>query len=80
VAKLFSFAPSDFGFISNYLNASFMLLLAISVELTILLRKTNQGFSVWYKQSYLDIVLVGICIMACILFRGEGAQFIYFQF
>lgn len=80
VAKLFSFTPSDFGFISNYLNASFMLLLAISVELTILLRKTNQGFSVWYKQSHLDIALVGICIMACILFRGEGAQFIYFQF
>lgn len=80
VVMLFSFAPSDFGFTQVYLNAMVVLVLALLIELSVLIRKRSTSAAVLYKRSHVDIAFVSLSIVACIFFRGEGVQFIYFQF
>jgi len=80
VTKLFSFNSNDFSFIHKFENAITVLCLAIFIESMIYMRKEQPQLSIWYKNSNLDIALVSLSIISCILFRGEGAQFIYFQF
>ncbi len=80
VSTLFSFQPSDFGFIHSFENALLVLGLAFLIETVILIRKEFTLISIWFKTKHLDIVLVCMSIIASIFFRGEGAQFIYFQF
>ncbi len=80
ISKLFSFNSSNFDFIQAYSNAAIVLGLAVLIESFIFLRKEFTSISIWFKACNLDIALVGISLIASILFRGEGAQFIYFQF
>ena len=80
VTKLFSFNSNDFSFIHKFENAITVLCLAIFIESMIYMRKEQPQLSIWYKKSNLDIAFVSLSIISCILFRGEGAQFIYFQF
>lgn len=78
--KLFNGQRSDLNFVHFYTEAMAVLLLAVLIEIVILYRKQHPEFNAWFKRSRLDILLVSISVAACILFRGEGAQFIYFQF
>lgn len=78
--KMFSFNSFDFSFADKFENAITVLCLAIIIELFIYLRKERPAFSIWFKNSNLDIALVCLSIISSILFRGDGAQFIYFQF
>jgi len=80
VSKLFSFDSMDFQFIPKFENAITVLCLAILIEVFIYLRKEHPVFSIRFKKSNLDIALVCLSIISSILFRGDGAQFIYFQF
>jgi len=80
VSKLFSFDSMDFQFIVKFENAITVLCLAILIEVFIYLRKEHPVFSIRFKKSNLDIALVCLSIISSILFRGDGAQFIYFQF
>lgn len=80
VIKLFSIQKTDFSFINDYLNALIYLTLAVVIEATIYLRRRYPSFIILYRQYNLDLVMVAMSILAVLFFRGEGKQFIYFQF
>lgn len=78
--KLFAGEPTDYGFMDFYYNSMFFLVLAIVIEKMIFLRKNFGKISRFYTQSNLDILWVALAIIGVLFFRGEGKQFIYFQF
>lgn len=80
ITALFSVEFGGLNFISRYSTAIIILLLAVVIEVIILFRKQHHGFNAWFRRSQLDVLLVSASFAACVLFRGEGAQFIYFQF
>jgi alginate O-acetyltransferase complex protein AlgI len=82
IKTLFTFQPSNFDFFDVYYNELIFLYLAIIIEAIIYLRKEKKSFRHFYKhhQQVIDILLITLCIIAILFFRGEGQQFIYFQF
>lgn len=78
--NIFSFKPSNIDFLYYYLDSVFFLGLAILIETGIFFRKYKPSVSLFYKRSNLDIVFVSLCILCILFFKGEGQQFIYFQF
>lgn len=80
VKMLFSFKSSGSGFLDYYHDNIVFLYLALGIEAVILLRRTYSPVNVLYRRSNLDLILVPLAIVMAIYFRGEGAQFIYFQF
>jgi len=80
VVKLFSFAPSDLNFALFYSDYLIFLLMGIGIEIAIYFRKTNFSVLRFYHRSNLDVMLVAVSILMSLFFRGEGQQFIYFQF
>ena len=80
ITKLFSVNKIDFDFISVYANSIAFLALAFIIEISIFIRKTNYNIRRIYTINNLDIVAVSVSIVVIIFFRGEGQQFIYFQF
>ena len=82
IGYLFDFSDSNVHFINAYFDNLVFLFLAILIELTFYTyRKNKSKFQLYKKhQSNIDAVLLGCCIILIIFFRGEGAQFIYFQF
>ena len=82
MGQLFGFSPSDFGFIRFYFDSIVFLFLAIALELVIYFKKTRVSFSQFYRknQENYDVILLALSIALILFFRGEGNQFIYFQF
>lgn len=82
VKTLFAFKPSDLSFFNTYSNELLFLYLALIIEVFIYFRKENRTFLSAYRkhQPAIDIALVSFSILMIIFFRGEGQQFIYFQF
>ena len=80
LVKLFNFKASEIGFLNIYFNNIFFLVIAILIEFSIYMRKSFNSVSVFYKKYNFDIILVAISIICIIFLRGEGQQFIYFQF
>ena len=80
VFKLFSFQFSDLHFLTHYFNSVVVVLLAVIIESLIFIRKTNRKAAIWFKKGNFDVFLVSLGILAILMFRGEGKQFIYFQF
>lgn len=78
--KLFSFKSIDLGFINFYLNNLVFLLLAIIIEYVIFTRKSYTKIILISRKYNLDVVFVVLSIIAIVFLRGEGQQFIYFQF
>lgn len=78
--KMFSFEKSTAGFSDYYYNNLFFLGLAILIEITILIRRRSMTVLHLYRKYSVDIWLVSLAIVMIVLFRGEGKQFIYFQF
>lgn len=80
VSYLFSYTSSNLDFYHVYFDSVFFLGLAVVIELLVYLRKNYKAVKLWYWRSNLDIVLVSMAIIAILFLRGEGKQFIYFQF
>lgn len=82
VKNMFFFESSNLDFINTYLNSILFLALAIIIEFFVYLRKEKVLLYGTYRnhQEHIDIVLVSLSIIMIIFFRGEGQQFIYFQF
>lgn len=80
IQKLFTYQVSDLSFYDIYYDSIFFLGMAILIELLVYFRKTYSAIKVWYWRSNLDIVLVSLAIISILFLRGEGKQFIYFQF
>jgi len=80
LVKLFAGLPTDLTFFDTYWDAIFFMLLAVLIEVTIYFRTHFYRFAAWYNRSILDVVLVSCAIIFILFLRGEGKQFIYFQF
>jgi len=80
LVKLFAGLPTDLTFFDTYWDAIFFMLLAVLIEVAIYFRTHFYRFAVWYNRSVLDVVLVSCAIIFILFLRGEGKQFIYFQF
>lgn len=80
ITKLFSGESSDWAFFQFYLDSIFFIGLGILIELVIFVRKNDQLWIRFYWRYGFDVLFVSLAIVAIIFFRGEGKQFIYFQF
>ncbi len=80
IKKLFNSSKTDLSFINYYSNAIIFLSLAIFIEFIIYLKKNYTKTNVVYKKTNFDVVIVTIAILFILFLRGEGQQFIYFQF
>ena len=82
ISYLFDFSNTNLRFLNCYFNNLIFLLLAIIIEIVFYLYKENKNtFRIYKKyQVNIDTILLASCIVLIIFLRGEGAQFIYFQF
>ena len=78
--SMFMFQSSDFKFLTTYFDAMIFLGLAIVIELATLLKRTKISVQSIYKRYNLDLLFISMALVAIVMFRGEGQQFIYFQF
>ena len=80
IGYLFEFSSTNLQFINIYFDNLIFLFLAIILELTFYAyRKSKLRIYKKYQRN-IDPVLLACCLIIIIFFRGEGAQFIYFQF
>jgi alginate O-acetyltransferase complex protein AlgI len=80
IEKLFSFEAFDGQFVMFYFDQLAFLLLGITIEIFIYLKMVKPKLFHIYKRNNLDVYLVTLCILSILFLRGEGQQFIYFQF
>ena len=80
IENLFTVQNSDFEFFTIYYNSFFFLGIAILIEFLVYLRKNFSSVKLMYWRSNIDIILVSLAIISILFLRGEGKQFIYFQF
>ncbi|MCT4581638.1 MAG: MBOAT family protein [Flavobacteriales bacterium] len=80
IMKLFRFDSFDLRFFNAYFDNLIFLFLAIIIEFFIKLKQSNYTIKKLYYQNNLDVISVTLAILAILLFRGAGQQFIYFQF
>ena len=80
LTKLFAGLPTDIAFLDVYWDSLFFLFLAVGIEVVIYFRKNYYRFATWYNRSGWDVVMVTIALIGILFLRGEGKQFIYFQF
>jgi alginate O-acetyltransferase complex protein AlgI len=80
LGKLFAMEPTDYKFIKHFYDNLFFLALALFIEFAVYFRKNYWQIATWYRKSGVDVVLVAIAIVGILFLRGEGKQFIYFQF
>lgn len=75
---LYNFSISDIGFIFFYINNLIFLILALLIE--IIIYATQKSRMSWHRKNYPDLILIPLAILSIVFLRGEGQQFIYFQF
>ncbi len=72
--------PTSLEFLAEFYNSLIILGVAIVIEACIHLRHRIPELQLIYRRSHFDLILVPLTLVALIFFRGEGQQFIYFQF
>lgn len=78
--KMFSAETVNTEFFQVYFDNLFFLLLIIFIELTVSFLRKNKSLNIRFKKYHLDMVVVVLCILSIVFLRGQGKQFIYFQF
>jgi len=78
--QLFDFSFEGFQFFKIFFDNYVFLFLAIAVELAVLFKSQITPLVGFKTKNKFDIILVAVTIMLIVCFRGEGQQFIYFQF
>jgi len=80
VLNLFDFKHSNLAFKKFYFDAEVFLILSFLIEIGVYLKAKSQKLSLGFKKYNLDIITVTASVLLILFFRGEGKQFIYFQF
>lgn len=80
LVKLFAGLPTDSSFLDVYWDSIFFLFIAVGIEVVIYFRKNFYQVAAWYNRSGSDVVVVTLALIGILFLRGEGKQFIYFQF
>ncbi len=82
VGNLFTLKSTDLAFINYYFNNLIFLFIAFVIESFIYFKKKRKTVLIrlFINQSTLDSLKMACCILLILFFRGEGKQFIYFQF
>lgn len=80
IYRLFRFQDMNVGFFKSYFDHLIYLVIALAIEIMIYFKLKRPHLKQWYYQKNLDVYLVSIAIICVIFLRGEGQQFIYFQF
>ena len=78
--SMFTLTSSDFQFLTTYFDAMVFLGIAIVIEISVNVKRTKIHVQTVYKKFNLDLVFIAIALVTIVMFRGEGQQFIYFQF
>lgn len=80
IERMFGFFSTDFKFLDTYCNNILYLVLGILIECGIYIKSSQRIVRKIYNKNSLDILAVSVSIIMILFFRGEGKQFIYFQF
>ena len=82
ISNLFDFSKSNFAFFNFYIDNLLFLMLALLIEIIIYLKRVSNKVVIFYKKRAIgiDTLMMALCIVMILFFRGEGKQFIYFQF
>ncbi|WP_190810445.1 MBOAT family protein [Flagellimonas sp. S3867] len=80
VSKLFLFNSFNFDFYDVYFDNLFYLILAVLIEYVFFLRRNSYKIRIYSRKYHVDLITITFCILAIIFLKGEGEQFIYFQF
>jgi alginate O-acetyltransferase complex protein AlgI len=78
--QMTDFNSLDLSFVAKFSNNLFFLLLGIAIEVVILASQFIKTLRVIRHSNLVEITSVTLAIMSILFLRGEGAQFIYFQF
>lgn len=80
VDKMIHFSDFKISFIYKYVDALFFLFLGVMVEFFVFTRKKWPVLKLWYSRYPFDVLETILAIFFILWLRGEGKQFIYFQF
>jgi len=81
IDKMFSIAPlGDFEITDTFLLGGYMVAFSVLIELVLRLKSNPLRFLHGTKRKVVEIIYISLLILAAIYFRGEGNEFIYFQF
>ncbi|MFT4778224.1 MAG: D-alanyl-lipoteichoic acid acyltransferase DltB (MBOAT superfamily) [Flavobacteriales bacterium] len=80
VYKLFCFTDMNVGFFKSYFDNLIYLILAIAIEIVVYIKLRKPKLKHWYLAKGIDVYTIALAIVCIIFLRGEGQQFIYFQF
>ena len=82
ISSLFDFSNCSFNFFNFYIDNLVFLILAVIIEMMIYLKRISNKVLIFYKTRALsiDTLMMALCIIMILFLRGEGQQFIYFQF
>lgn len=80
IGRLFSFDSFEMNFLRTYFDSLFFLALAVIIEYSFFLKSKYSTMRLMIKKYDLDVLLIIGCLVSIIFLRGEGEQFIYFQF
>jgi len=68
------------GFFKSYFDNLIYLILAIIIEVLVYIKLRKPKLKHWYLAKGLDVCVIALAIVCIVFLRGEGQQFIYFQF
>ncbi len=79
-AHMFLYESTPLKCVNFYINNIVFIGLAIIIEVMVYYRKKHLYIACLNKKYHLDVLWVSFAVILCLFFRGDGAQFIYFQF
>lgn len=78
--NMVAFREENFQFLKLYFNSILFLVLAILIEISVWIRRKNSQVNSFLNNYHFDVFELIFVVTSILLFRGEGKQFIYFQF
>ena len=78
--QMLNFQELNFAFIYKFSNNLFFLAIGILIEIFIWSSKFTVTIRRLRKSPAVEIMSVILAVLCVLFLRGEGAQFIYFQF
>lgn len=78
--QMLNFRDLNIAFIYKFNNNLFFLAIGIAIEIFIWSSKFMTSIRRFRKSTFIEIMSVVLAVLCVLFLRGEGAQFIYFQF
>ncbi len=81
IDKMFSIAPlGDFEITDTIFLGGYMVVFSVLIELVLKFKSNPLRLLQGKQRRIVEIIYISLLILAAIYFRGEGNEFIYFQF